>query len=316
MKKIILLSLLHLICLNTSAQEVLKETHLYSVKGSDSLRLDRYYTPVCEETKELKPVIIFMFGGAFYTGTRDEVRFIPCFEYYAQRGYEVFSIDYRLGLKGVKLNSIKPASALIKTINNTLNIAVEDLYDATTYIAERSEEWQVDTSMVITFGSSAGAISILQAEYYLVNKHTLSAKLPSGFRYKGVISMAGAIFSMNGKLKWGSDVAPMLMLQGSADRNVPYGSKRIFKYGFFGSKAIAKSLKKIKSPYYFCTFEGAGHEIALSPMNDNREDIDAFLDKLVIEKQPLEIVKISTNTSKGRVKDRFSMRDYINANFK
>ena len=297
------------------AQEVVKETHLYSVKGADSLKLDRYYTQSCHSTQELKPAIIFMFGGAFYTGTRDEMRYISCFEYYAKRGYEVYSIDYRLGLKDVNLESIKPVSQLITTIDNTINIAVEDLYDATTYIVGRSKEWGVDPSMVITFGSSAGAISILQAEYYSVNKHTLSRKLPKDFKYKGVISMAGAIFSTNGKLKWNRCVAPMLMLQGSADRNVPYNSKRVFKYGFFGSKAIAKSLAKVKSPYYFYTFEGAGHEIAVSPMDNNRADIDAFLDKLVIGKQPLEITKTSVNRSKARVKDRFSIRDYIKANF-
>ena len=315
MKKIILFSLLQVICLNTFAQKVIKETHLYSVKGADSLRLDRYYTNNFKCHDELKPAIIFMFGGAFYTGTRDEERFISCFEYYAGKGYEVFSIDYRLGMKGVKLEDIKPVSQLVTTIQNTIDIAVEDLYDATSYIVGRSKEWRVDPSMVISFGSSAGAISILQAEYYRVNNHALANKLPKNFQYKGAISMAGAIFSTNGKLKWNSKVAPMLMLQGSADMNVPYDSKRVFKYGFFGSKAIAESLHKVKSPYYFYTFEGAGHEIAILPMDNNREDIDAFLNKLVKEGQPLEITKTSTNTSKAKVKDRFSIKDYIKANF-
>ena len=379
MKKLILLSLLQVICLNLSAQEVKKETHLYSIKGTDTLLLDRYYTDgypeecaeacpktcseecsktcseecpktcaetcpktcaeecpktcaekcpkkctktspetcpeMCTNSQELKPAIIFMFGGAFYTGKRDEERFISCFEYYARSGYEVFSIDYRLGLKDVALEGVKPISKLLDTIQYTIDIAVEDLYDATSYIVDMSETWGVDPSMIVSFGSSAGAVSVLQAEYYRVNGHKLASKLPNKFKYKGVIGMAGAIFSTSGKLKWRSDVAPILMFQGSADRNIPYDSKQVFKYGLFGSKAITKSLKKIDSPYYFVTFEGAGHEIALTPMNENREDIDAFLDKLVKKSLPLEITTSSVNTTKPKVKDRFSIKDYINANY-
>lgn len=324
MKKVVLLFLLQITLFNAFSQEVIKETHLYSIKGTDSLRLDRYYTKscvgycdeCCGDSQELKPAIIFMFGGAFYTGTRDEAFFIPCFEYYAQRGYEVFSIDYRLGLKTTNITTVKKFSKFVDLIDSTINLAVEDLYDATSYIVDRSTEWSVDPSMIVSFGSSAGAISVLQAEYYRVNGAPLVRKLPENFQYAGVISMAGAIFSMDGELKWEGEVAPILMFQGSADSNVPYNKKRILKYGFYGSKAIAKSLKKEAKPYYFYTFEGAGHEIAGTPMDDNREDIDAFLQKFVKERQPLEIVKTSTDTSKPKVKDKFSMKDYLKANFK
>lgn len=316
MKKIVLVLFLQLFTFNLLAQyEVKKETHLYSVKGLDSLKLDRYYIENYSNCKEEKPAIIFMFGGAFYSGVRDRDYYIPCFEYYAQKGYEVFSIDYRLGLKNAKKLSVKRFSEFVHLVNNTINIAVEDLYDATSFIVDKSKDWGIDETMIIPFGSSSGGISVLHAEYYSVNGDTLARKLPMGFKYGGVISMAGSIFSTSGKLSWGGDVAPILLFHGSSDRNVPYNKKTIFKYGFHGSKSIVKSLNKIKSPYYFYTFEGAGHEIAGSPMNNNREDIDAFLVKLVKEKQPLEITKLSIDTSKPKNKKRIKIKDYINANF-
>ena len=75
---------------------VTKETYLYSVKGTDSLWLDKYDTP---EIEGPKPCVIYIFGGAFVQGERDDQRFVPFFDWLVTEGYCVVSIDYRLGLK-------------------------------------------------------------------------------------------------------------------------------------------------------------------------------------------------------------------------
>ncbi len=319
-KNIIMLTISLLISGVVSAQEhhvakVTKETHVYSIKKSDTLRLDRYFTECSLDSEESRPVIIFMFGGAFYTGTRDEARYIPCFEYYAQRGYQVVSIDYRLALKDFNPETVKSLSVLASTIDNTINVAVEDLFDATSYLNDRSEEWNINPELFVTFGSSAGAISVLQAEYYVVNGHTLVDKLPTDFKYAGTMAMAGAIFSQHGKIEWSDRAAPILLLQGNADRNVPYDKVKIFRYGLWGSKQIAESLKKIESPYYFYTFDNAEHEIATTPMDKNRDDINAFLTKLVEGRENLEIIKEETNPTVPDKKKNFRMKDFIKANF-
>lgn len=316
MKQIISLLTLLFLCVTIYANEVIKETHTYSIKGIDTLKLDRYYTISNYQPQDTKPAIIFIFGGAFYTGTRDFTFFLPCFEYYANQGYEVFSIDYRLGFKHKRFKSIKPVSRFGKLVDSTINLAVEDLYDATTFIIGKSKQWNINTNIIVPFGSSSGAITALHAEYYIVNGHILANKLPVGFRYGGIIAMAGSIFNTKGKITWSKKAAPILMFHGNADRNVPYNKNKIFKYGLYGSKSIAKSLKKIDSPYYFCTFEGAMHEMAGLPMNNNREDINYFLQKLVIEKQPLEIIKFVTDFSNKKKIHKYTTRDYLEANFK
>ena len=66
-----------------SAQEVEKTTFLYAVEGSDSLRVDRYR--VQGERAEPAPCLVFVFGGGFVWGSRDDASYLPFFEYMARR---------------------------------------------------------------------------------------------------------------------------------------------------------------------------------------------------------------------------------------
>ena len=83
------------------------------------------------------------------------------------------------------------AAAEHGTADNAVNIAVEDLFSATLFVLENAEQWQIDTEKIITSGSSAGAISVLQAENAICNRTSSAAVLPQGFNYAGVISYAG-----------------------------------------------------------------------------------------------------------------------------
>lgn len=73
--------------------------YLYAVKGADSLYLDRY--EAVPAVSGARPCMIFVFGGGFVDGTRDDARYVPFFEYMAAKGITVVSIDYRLGLREV-----------------------------------------------------------------------------------------------------------------------------------------------------------------------------------------------------------------------
>ena len=52
---------------NVCADGIIAQTHLYAVKGADSLYLDHYIAPV--EGK--RPCMMFVFGGGFVGGQRD-----------------------------------------------------------------------------------------------------------------------------------------------------------------------------------------------------------------------------------------------------
>ena len=233
------------------------DTFVYSVKGGDSLRLDRYTDTPAAEIDAKKPCMIFVFGGAFISGTRDAESYRPFFEYLArEQGYTVVSIDYRLGRK-------EP----------------------------------------------------LAAAYFIANENPLTAKLPDGFAYAGVISFAGADVDMADDLTWKRAPAPIMLFHGDADSNVPYGALRMGGAGIFGSDYIARQLSDMKSPYYFYSVEGANHALATVPMNNYRDAIDQFLTQQVGERLPamIDTKERFTNASPGG--KTFTAEDYIRSNF-
>lgn len=295
------------------ADEVEKTTFLYAVKGADSLRLDRY---AVQDGGRDKPCMVFVFGGGFVSGERDNARYIPYFRYWAERGYVVVSIDYRLGLRKLVHGGQQPSPAgFVMALGRTVAMAVEDLYDATGYVLDHAGVWGVDPGMVVTCGSSAGAVTVLQAEYELCNATPLAGRLPEGFRYAGVISFAGAVLGAGDSLQWGAKPAPIQLFHGDADSNVPYYSLTESGAGLFGSKYIAGQLARMESPYYFYSVINAAHEISGDPMDQNREEIGIFLDRMVRRREPLMIDTQVRVVGRPDVKKEFTLMDYVRTNF-
>lgn len=318
MKKFLMLAVMLLLFgAAANAQPVNKETFVFAVKGADTLRLDKYGA-ACDGGVD-RPCLMFMFGGGFVSGTRDAEPYLTYFEHFARRGYVVVSIDYRLGFRPlangeVSMDGLKPRD-FIGMFENTINMAVEDLYSATNFVLANAAGWGIDPSLIITSGSSAGAVSVLQGEYERANCSELVAVLPPDFRYAGVVSYAGAVFSNHGHLKWHSRPAPLMMFHGDADMNVPFGKKKIFKYGFFGSEYIAEKYEKQGFPYWFWMEKNADHSIAVTPMTDNLEEIECFIRKYVIDGRLMQTDEVVVIPGQPKVKKRFGIKDYVKANF-
>jgi hypothetical protein len=261
-----------------------------------------------------------MFGGGFVGGLRDEKAYMSYFDHFARRGFVVVSIDYRLGMRPLATGEISTdgmgARGFLGLFEKSINMAVEDLYSATAFVIDNAAGWGIDPALIITSGSSAGAISVLQAEYERANRSELARKLlPEGFCYAGVMSFAGAIYSNSGHLKWASTPAPLLMFHGDADRNVPYGKKKIFKYGFFGSEYIAQKYDRNSFPYWFWSEENSDHRIAITPMTDNLDEMESFLRHYVFNKQEMQTNQTVEYPDRPNVKKRFGIKEYIGANF-
>jgi len=313
-KKIIVSLFISLfVCTALFADDSLKkETYIYSVKDNDTLRLDRYFLKN-EVVSEAKPCIVFMFGGGFAAGKRDDKGYENYFKQLVLRGYSVVSIDYRLGMKNIG-NNIDPMRFAVM-LNNSITMAVEDLFDATAFVVDHAGKWNIRKDAIIASGSSAGAIAVLHGEYEICNKSKLTEKLPKDFNYAGTIAFAGAIFSTNGDLKWQTNPSPIQMFHGDADSNVPYDKIEMMRLGFYGSKHIAEQLDTMNTPYYFYKVENAAHEIAGKPMSENLNEIFTFIDKLVLNKEQLMINTGVKEIGKPEMKKDFELQDYIKANF-
>lgn len=260
------------------AKNIKKQTLIYSTKDSLALKLDMYSDP---SIKEKTPCILFVFGGGFLAGQRDDKLYTQYFNTLVANKYKVVSIDYRLGLKGVKnLSPLNP-----KPLRHAVDMAVADLYDATNYLLKNAGSLGIDTSRIILSGSSSGGITILQGDWEKRNHSPISYALPENFQYAGAIAFAGAILSYKGTPSYVIPPAPMMLFHGTADKLVAFNKIRLFNRGLFGSKALAKQFKKHKYPYYFQRVEGMGHEVAGSPMSKNLDEILWFIDNYVIKKK-------------------------------
>jgi len=259
-------------------KDIRKNTFIYSVKDTQTLKMDVYSN---QDLKVKKTVILFVFGGGFFTGTRDNKIFNAYFNTLVKNNYKVVSIDYRLGLKGVKNLSVFNT----KPLKNAIDMAAADVYDATAYLIKNADKLGIDTSKIILSGSSAGAITVLQSDWDKRNHTALTQNLPENFQYAGVISFAGAILSYKGAPTYDIPPAPTMLFHGTADKLVVYNKVRFLNKGFFGSNYLAKRFKKYKYPYYYERVEGMGHEVAGSPMTDNLDDIIWFIDTYINKKK-------------------------------
>lgn len=288
------------------AETPLKTTHTFIERQGIDLQLDIYQNVDAFTSTALKPCIIFVFGGGFKEGKRDAELYSDFFHYFAENGFIVASIDYRLGLKEIKN---PPSLFNQKPLIEAIHIAVEDLYAATNYLLENAEKWNIDSSKIIISGSSAGAITVLQADYEKRNSFSSSSVLPADFQYAGVMSFAGSIYSTKGTPDYKIVPAPTLFFHGSSDKLVPYKNIRFFKKGMFGSKSLAKKFKKSNYPYCFFSMEGIGHDVAEYPMKEYLPEIKHFIQNFVFDNKR-HFIDVNIKDENRKSKQTDSPKDY------
>ncbi len=258
-------------------------TYLFVQRDTCDLFMDVYNPASGSNTTAFgleKPTVIFMFGGGFIGGTRDDADYHKWFRQMTENGYRVISIDYRLGLKG----SNKVGVAQVNVLDKAIHMAVEDLFSATNFILDNADQFGVRPDNIVISGSSAGAITVMQAEYEIANNTAWASVLPAGFNYAGVMSFSGAILSREGKVDFKNEPCPTLMLHGTSDKLVPYDQIKVFNLGFFGGGKLVDRFKKYGLNYNMFHFVDYGHEIAGS-MGTTLDLQIKFLETNVMQKK-------------------------------
>ena len=270
-------------CGSCPAQDLLKpdETFLFAEKDSCKLYMDVYYPADGSEMTVdgvNKPTILYVFGGGFKAGRRDTPTARNWFRLLTDEGFTVAAIDYRLGLKD------KEGMGTIRDVYDAIQLAVEDLFSATKYILDNAEEVDIDPSSLVIAGSSAGAITVLQADWELCNRTGSSDILPMDFRYAGVMSFAGAIYSRKGTVGYQRDPSPTLFFHGTADRIVTYRQIHFFNLAFQGSNVLARIFRGNGYNYCIYRYQDNSHEIAAAMSKTFPEQL-AWLEHNIIGKE-------------------------------
>ena len=173
----------------------------------------------------------------------------------------------------------------------------------------------VDVTKIMVSGSSAGAITAVQAEWMRCNGAWRAEVLPDGFKYAGIVSCAGAIFSVKGKPKFESAPAPMMLFHGTSDSNVPYNHASMFGVGFYGSEYIVRQLDRLESPYWFYSAQYVDHRLAGTPLMDKCDLILQFINDFVIKGERKQVRTDVVNLDGERRSEHFKVMDYIRTNY-
>lgn len=246
-----------------AAQVIQKSTHEYAVKDGTSLSLDVYQTPNSDNT--LRPVLLWVHGGGFSGGKRDNGMEVKLMEAFAKQGYVGVSITYRLLRKGqaTGFSCDCPRSDKI----NVFRESALDTWDALHFMHANSAQFQIDPQKIIVGGSSAGAEAILNAVYLRDWLFEGPSKYDE-IEPAAVFSLAGAV--VDARYIGAHNAVPGVFFHGTKDNLVPYATAPHHycapeKPGYIwldGSATIAAQLKANKSAYLLYTYLEARHEIS------------------------------------------------------
>lgn len=177
----LLLLLLHMFsCLNAQqwiAEKYSYDSTLHVSYGSainfhgavDTLKMD-LYVPRCEDVSQTskKPLLIWIHGGAFLAGDKNDASITRLCKQFARRGYVTASIDYRLGFVSddAAWNCNFPNYSCVFASDSAEWIrawyrGVQDAKGALRYLVNRNSQYKIDVNNIFVAGESAGALIAL-----------------------------------------------------------------------------------------------------------------------------------------------------------
>ena len=209
--------------------------------GDMSLLLDLYQPVDGLRAPEGRPALVWVHGGGFVSGSRSGPTELAWSTFFAQRGWVVVSISYRLDqVRPVgepffdtvelaaelqrlsSLNIIWPPGHFSEEPDGPENLAGllraasaagRDTSSAVRWVRENAEGLGIDADRIVVGGESAGAIASLFSAY-LISPVDASAEVA------GVLDICGSIYGNEGAIT--ADGPPLLIIHGDADVVVPF----------------------------------------------------------------------------------------------
>ena len=163
-----------------------------------TLMLD-VYEPA-DDTEKNRHAVLFVHGGGFLNGTRDQGYPPVICTLLAKHGYVCFSIDYRLF----------PSKSLRGTYADAAPIAAKDVELARKWIVEKADEFGFDPAKLVISGGSAGGMACIEA----CKLHNYSA--------------FACLWGTNAGASVFEGFPPTILIHGTADQLVAYENCEAF----------------------------------------------------------------------------------------
>lgn len=272
-----------------NAQTLQQKTFVYADHDGERLELDIHVARLTKSAP--KPVVVFVHGGGFYTGTRKEANIIHFCDSLARAGFVAVNLQYRLFMKGRSFSCNEPKSDKIKAIAT----AADDVRSATRWLIDRSDELGIDPECIFLAGSSAGAEAILHAAYATRTAENRPVSvLPDSFKYCGMLSFAGAILDAEWIKR--ENALPSLFYHGNCDPLVPYGTAihhycKPEKPGamlLHGSATLHERLERLGVSTRLVTGCGGQHGSAVYPIEDDIALLIDFMNRVMRDEHFVE----------------------------
>jgi poly(3-hydroxybutyrate) depolymerase len=217
-------------------------------------KFDFYQSP--NDDARARPLVIWMHGGGFKLGTKRAKAAKSYSESFAQRGYAVASINYRLS----KENPLLHFDVLLRASFN----ATQDAKRAMAYFRKNADKYHIDPDKIILAGNSAGGFMALEAAYSKNEDFGRMANMPDDEIKKtaqpyqpvyAVVNCWGGIYN----LEWLKNAkTPIISVHGSTDGLVPITHKDA---PLHGSLDIHNKADELHIPNTLKIYEGYSHEL-------------------------------------------------------
>ena len=232
------------------------------------LYMDSY---VPENNSQNRPLLMLIHGGAFVGGSKQQDAIVDMANYYASRGFVVFSIDYRLRdhmgtipQAWIDATSVGTPSNLDQTF--AMYPAHRDAKAALRWIMANAQNYHINKDYITVGGGSAGAITSIgigvselgdyKDEISSSEDNTLSTtNLSQTYEVQTILDFWGSNVSVEileliyGHQRFDSNDPALFIAHGTEDPTVPFSSAEDLK-------TICET-NEIDFVYY--PLEGAGH---------------------------------------------------------
>ena len=260
-----------------------------------SLELD-VYNP--ENNFKNRPVLVLIHGGGFRTGSKNNNNYVNLSNFFASRGWVVFTINYRLAndfgsvpiewINYVDLNS--PDSD--KKQHKAVYPAIRDAKAALRWIVVNKNRFRIDTNYITVGGGSAGGVSSIAVgitdnmdyrdELSIEQDPTLeTTNLNTNFKVKTILDFWGskkavdAINVIYSKNLYNMNNPSLFIAHGTKDKVVSYRE----------AEELSRIYTMTGASFVLYPLKGKGH--GAWQYTQNEKSLEDLSVKFIIEQQGL-----------------------------